>query len=428
MNFVILFGTLFLHLGLCLNFLDKRSYRDYSKSNLLVLNTSVVLPGLDIYKIELQLGNPPQTFSFLYDVGHFESIIPGVNCTKCDKRNLFNESSSSTYKPNGTEYTDIDYIISKVHGYLATDFMFIPKTNISTNINFVIYDDFTNEFGINFDGVLGLEHNYKRSSIAMNSSLIDLLHKEGKISKRIVTQKIHNSSNGQLIIGDLSEEIYDNLKNYSTCALNSEMDSKWNCALQKLFLGDNTNDSFTLGTNNRNYEYTFFSTINNFIIASNSSLEYFNSTYFGNSTKDGKCRITLLNNYYVFKCKKASFNLSHFQDLNIVIDGFGYKIYAKDLFVSVSSDKDIQFLIYFKQDTSDWILGQPLLKNYQIVFDGETDVVGFFGGPVIDLNTTSWWWIFGIIVVVCLFIVGILSFCYFCRGGKQETDYGRQID
>jgi hypothetical protein len=165
--------------------------------------------------------------------------------------------------------------------------------------------------------------------------------------------------------------------------------------------------------------------MNTFIIASNSSLDYFNNSYLGNYTKKGICRIVETTSYHYFRCSKESFNISELEDVNIVIDGYGYKAYVKDLFVTLPSNDSI-FLIYFGKQHSDWIIGQPLLKNYLVVFDGEMDLVGFYGGPVVNLNTTSWWWIFGIIIVIVMMVGIVLTVLYFCRRKPEDADYGRQ--
>ena len=389
---------------------------------MLTFQTSVVVPGLNTYKINVQIGTPPQNFSFLYDLGSIETVVAGVNCTNCINRNLFNETNSSTFTNYQSRHT-IDYIISKIQGNFAKDSFSLA--NFSTILNFVVFDSFTNNFGVNFDGILGMEHNYRK--FGYNSSILEQLFSKTVISKKIITQKILNVTNGLLIIGDTPDEISNNIENYSTCSLSSSTDVKWNCALQSIFLGNQSSNILSLVNSSQTYQTTFFSTINNFILANNSTLGYFSQTYFGNNTKNGLCNIYNYSGYLVFMCNKTGFNLSYFQDVNFVLDGYGYKVYARDLFVEISSPNQIQFLIYFSPNNTEWIIGQPMLKNYQVVFDGEMDQIGFYGGPVVNLKTTSWFWIFGIILVILILFACIISMCYCCRKRIEHSDYGRQI-
>jgi len=104
----------------------------------------------------ITIGTPPQSFKVLIQTGSSNLWVPSANCNNtnanCFAHNKFSADSSSTYKPNGTEF-NILYHTGEVSGYLSIDTVNIGGLNIKNQtfgeaINMVIESP--------FDGFLGL--------------------------------------------------------------------------------------------------------------------------------------------------------------------------------------------------------------------------------------------------------------------------------
>lgn len=110
------------------------------------------------YYTEVSLGTPPQDFKVILDTGSSNLWIPSTECTSlaCFLHSKYDHSSSSSYKPNGTEFA-IRYGSGSLEGYISQDTLNLGDLSITKQD----FAEATSEPGLQFafgkfDGILGL--------------------------------------------------------------------------------------------------------------------------------------------------------------------------------------------------------------------------------------------------------------------------------
>ncbi|XP_030384324.1 lysosomal aspartic protease-like [Scaptodrosophila lebanonensis] len=130
---------------------------DYDNdSNVETLSNS---DNMDYYGV-ISIGNPPQSFEVVFDTGSANLWVPSAQCkagdVACQQHNQYNSGASSTYVPNGQNFS-IQYGTGSVSGFLSTDTVTIAGLSI-TNQTFgeAISEPGTSFTNVDFDGILGL--------------------------------------------------------------------------------------------------------------------------------------------------------------------------------------------------------------------------------------------------------------------------------
>ncbi|KAI5290331.1 Vacuolar protease A [Ascosphaera aggregata] len=110
------------------------------------------------YFSEISLGTPPQSFKVVLDTGSSNLWVPSSECGSiaCYLHTKYDSSSSSTYKPNGSEFA-IQYGSGSLKGFISQDTLQIGDLKIK-NQDFA---EATSEPGLafafgRFDGIFGL--------------------------------------------------------------------------------------------------------------------------------------------------------------------------------------------------------------------------------------------------------------------------------
>lgn len=136
----------------------------YSVGNDLDGESQVELPLTNYanaqYFADISLGTPPQVFKVILDTGSSNLWVPSVECTSiaCFLHSQYDNSKSSTYKANGTDFA-IQYGSGSVSGYLSEDELSLGGLVIQNQI----FGETTSEPGLSFafgkfDGILGLAY------------------------------------------------------------------------------------------------------------------------------------------------------------------------------------------------------------------------------------------------------------------------------
>ena len=120
-----------------------------------------------------------------------------------------------------------------------------------------------------------------------------------------------------------------------------------------------------------------------------------------NIFKSEFCESKIYNNKYnYFVCNK-DFKIKNFGSLFFYHKDFEYtfEISYKDLFIE--NNNEFYSLLFFSQIQLDrWSLGKPFFKKYQIIFEPDRKLIGFY----VNKSNFSWSWIIvyllGIIIIV----------------------------
>ena len=177
--------------------------------------------------------------------------------------------------------------------------------------------------------------------------------------------------------------------------------------------------------------------------------EYFNyieDNFFQKYIKEGLCRRQIHkkasydNDYFHFICniengqKREEFfnnfpNLVFYQkDMN-----YNFEFNSKDLFTIIPDNKRILFNIDFSFYSKKWILGKPFFKKYQMIFNPDSKLIGYYIEPNIVRNskpTNTYKVVIIIFLIFTAFIIGIIFGRVLCskyhrkiRANELEDNY-----
>jgi hypothetical protein len=364
--------------------------------------------GNSLYVFSIDLGTPPQTFnSFGYDITAFNTYVNGVECSSC-KGNRFNYSNSGNLQNNGIFVTE-EYALGIVNG----DFHHVTLKlgNYTTIHNSLII---SNEVMFHssrnmYEGIVGFGLNYSQSLLNLNNSIFDKFLEKISFSNRILSQKIVNESYGELILGQIPNEIFQGKMKHEKCKLIKD-DAHWGCTITHLAFGDqHTSLDSAISIANYKYNKTYFSTAYTNIILPEAFLKLFLDFYFKKQigktcfTEEKKEDSDLIN----IRCERSV--KEKFKNIHFIFNEVSFKIPVKDLF-SHKNEKTIIFNILFHKSIRAWYIGQIFLKNYLVVFDATNEQIGFYGNEINNYKYTSgyFWFLFFfsfiIFVIVTIFI------------------------
>ena len=129
-----------------------------------------------------------------------------------------------------------------------------------------------------------------------------------------------------------------------------------------------------------------------------------------------------------FYCDK-NIKLEDFYNLTFKSKEFNYTFVLNynDLFLEINNK--IYFLMFFRKDTTEffWIFGEPFFKKYQIIFDEEKGIIGFYNLKKIKAFNYSLLFIFLLIILVILLISVIIRMIIIkprkLRANELEDNY-----
>jgi hypothetical protein len=261
--------------------------------------------------------------------------------------------------------------------------------------------------------------------IEQNSNIINQLKSLKLIPSYAFTIKYNineknNQEKGEIIIGSLPHE-YDprhyseKYFTYTTIAFNKKTPA-WRVIFDDIRFGNEKLISSNMAELSINF---------GFISASVNHKQIFDVNFFLKPEFVDYCKEEKVNTYYVKYCKENV--IKEFK--NIIFDlpkpynsdkGDKIEFNYKDLFVKCPGNNDYYcFQIVFGSMSSAWILGKPLFKKYQMVFDQEKKIFGFYkeiGEYEYEekkSNGNSGRSIPWIIIAILLIIIGFLGFLFY---------------
>jgi cathepsin D len=106
---------------------------------------------------EVSIGTPAQKFKVIYDTGSSNLWVPSKRCTNCKGRpHLYDASASSTYVKNGEDFA-LRYGTGSCNGFLSSDDVQLGDLTISNFTFGEVVTEAVDVFGdAPFDGILGM--------------------------------------------------------------------------------------------------------------------------------------------------------------------------------------------------------------------------------------------------------------------------------
>ena len=416
----------FFTLILCLNMLFSIKLPMFSKSidansfNLLYNNNkhkirSLVERDMEItnYKYFLMetkicVGTPEQCFNVLYDTGTAYLIL-GIPNSFLKFKKSFNSLMSDTFSSTCDKLFAIPFKSSVISAREVKDKVsIVPKFRLPYLFSFLLSWNSTESY--DYDGILGLGNYYPRedseNSFDERFSFIHYLKKNGIINKLIFGHEYHDRTHGSIYFG---EEPKSMRNGYFKCKVQNFISyaNKWHCQLLSMYFSNGENYTTLASTAAFDTGYSFIKG------------PYWQVSNIFERMKEisgKKCDyiyqiIDETNELVRFVCD-LNIDISDFPDISFDIVGFKMTLLKRDLFRKIiMKGGEIKYEMILVGDSTYnfWNFGEPILKNYDMVFNYEDNTVGFkinnnfFGGDwtsVIILGI-----VFACFIVVAVYII-----------------------
>ena len=393
-----------------------RTKENINSKNLRNLLVKDMHSANDIYHIlttELCLGNPSQCFKFAYDTGN-PYLILGVQNTKAKFSKSFNSSLSQTFKSSANTFFSIPYRYGVIQSREVSDFLQLPN-NLQAKymLSFMMSWNTTEKY--EFEGILGLGNNYPKkdedNSFDERFSLVHNLYSNGVINKKLFGHEYKSRKEGYLYLGEIPPSLGYNYYKCNVAPFIPYM-NKWHCESRSISLTGGQN--FTQFKSPYIFD-TAYVDIRGPFFEGNSILSEIKEI-FGEKCQFISEEIDEENRYVKLICD-YDIDISKLPDVIFNLKG-GFELRAKnfDIFRVVLIDGKKKYLSKIVGDTryNYWNLGEPILKNYNMVFNYEDNTVGFTE----NINLKEGDWSLTIIFMIIFIAVGITA-VYLIRNRKK---------
>ena len=374
---------------------------NHISNNLRYLNISNLQSYDKFYNlmtIPICIGIPRQCFNLLYDTGEMYLIVSNTgNMSKFKK--AYNMSLSQTCKMISYYFNVLQYRKGIIHLREVSDFVFISENRPSYIFNFLLAWNTTIPY--NFEGILGLGYLYNGGYIFDEKfSFIEYLKHNKQIKNKLFGHEYYNRTHGSFYIDEIPLLMNDS--NYFKCKVEGFIPylNKWHCDMNsisfstgEIFLEIHSPVAFSTGYTEIRGPYV------EGLILFNALMTYL----------DNKCEIIdYSNGDYVYSKMLCNNSISFYKipDISFNLKGFKLNLLNVDLFklYEIYGEKKYICTIIIDTRYNYWNLGEPILKNYNMVFDYEDKSVGF--RESVNLIREDY---FTIIVLICI----LLTVCSF---------------
>ena len=376
---------------------------NHINNNLRYLNTSNFHSYDEYYNfmtIPLCIGIPKQCFNLIYDTGEVYLIVSNKPNSEIFTK-FYNMTLSETYISKSHYFIALEYKNGVMQLREISDYVFFSENKPSYTFNFLI--SFNTSISYNIEGILGLGYLYPErgegDTFDSRFSFIEYLKYNKQIKRKLFGHEYYNRTHGTFYIDEIPYTMSDN---YFKCKVEGFIPyvNKWHCDMRSLALstGENFTEihspvAFSTGYHDIRGPYI------EGLILFNALLVYL----------EDKCEIVDYNSdeylYSKLICNN-SVSFLNIPDIIFNIKGFQLILLKDDLFRLVEYNNEMKYICKIVIDTKYdyWNLGEPVLKNYNMVFDYEDKSVGF--RESVNLTGENW---FITIVLICI----LLTVCSF---------------
>ena len=353
-----------------------------------------------ILRTEICIGVPPQCFKVAYDTGSQYLILGLVNTYSKFSKN-FNFSHSETFKSAVNSFYGLSYRHGVIQAREVSDYLKLSD-NIKSKylISFLITWNTTEQY--EFDGILGLGNYYPKrdedNSFDERFSFIHNLYDNGIISKKIFGHEYKSRTNGNLYLGEFPKSI-----EYK-CPVSPFIPyiNKWHCESRAIALSKGQNftqfhSPFAFDTGYIDIRGPFYE--GNAILSEINDISNGKCHFISEEIDNEQRYIKLVCDY--------SLDIKKVPDIIFYLRGYELRLRNIDLFRVVLIERKKKYMSKIVGDSrySYWNLGEPILKNYDMVFNYEDNTVGFS----VNENIKDDEWIITVILGIVFIIIGGLA-------------------
>ena len=370
-----------------------------------------ISPGL--YALQLSIGYPMHTFLLLVDTSSKYTWVRGTNCTFCAYTdNIYDEEASiSVIHQDEIPYTTMIDVKGSISGNILYDDIKIGDF-YATKIEILVASE--DEYQESADGVLSLKYPKDGNDVR---NVINKLYIGGYIKNKVLYFNFKDEMAGNLMIGSIPDYINNNNKIYSTCRIN-ENNKNWNCLVTHLLLDDNYN----FYQANVLDAIAIFSTGLEKIYVPRNTLDLFINNYFKNfpNYDEKSCMIKILSGIHQIYCLRNFLNIKG-PSIHFIMNGYAYRVPFEELFEDVYTDSYNSYKLFkiefYETEKNEWYFGTVFLRQYEVVFDADNKVMGFYGDNKHDFTKYTnekyevYCW-YNTISVILLFLVIIIPMIY----------------
>ena len=392
----------------------------YTISNSVIEVPMTIIPQ-KLPTIPITLG-ADQTFNVVVDTGsqHFWVADEASNLYVTKKYNKASPTYTESDKTFIANYTTGE----QVRGHLGEETFSIPSTSLTSD------NPIKMNFGLamsgslmldNIDGFLGFGRNYNsHSELNDKSDLLLQLKNNNLISQKIFSLKYYNNPStnqleGTLYLGDWNKSVIVPSNSSNTCECNviQSHTHDWACKVSHIIIGDPVSFRTTAVPIDKD---AFFNTGSSTNILPIEYLEIFKK-----KLDKAKCRNETMEGYEYLYCE----NITAIPSMYFVFGEYGLNINKDNFFSKVNDTKEeFLFRFVFSYQHDHIVFGVTLLKDYQLYFDEERSVVGFYNDDqskirhLVTYMKPHWFAYILVVILVILEGVMVLWFVVWCKKSK----------
>ena len=370
-----------------------------------------ISPGL--YALQLSIGYPQHNFLLLVDTSSKYTWVRGTNCTFCAYTdNIYDEEASiSVIHQDEISYTTMTDIKGSVSGNILYDDIKIGDF-YATKVELLVASE--DEYQESADGVLSLKYPKEPNDVR---NILNKLYISGYIKKKTLYFNFKDEMAAILKIGIIPNYIINDKKNYSTCHFRDD-NKNWNCLITHVLL----DDSYNFYLANVIDATAIFSTGLEKIYIPSSNLNLFINNYFKSfpNYNEKSCTVKVLSGIHQIYCLRNFLSIEG-PSIHFIMNGYAYRVSFEDLFEDVYTDSYNSYKLFkiefYETEKNEWFFGTVFLRQYEVVFDAENKLMGFYGDNKYDFTkytnedyeVVCW---YNTISVILLFLVIIIPMIY----------------
>jgi hypothetical protein len=368
----------------------------------------------------IKIGTPPQDIplaiksleyiNYIYDTKVYKYDV--IKYSQKDSKTCKILSDEPTYYVENFFGFDYAYTLEdtiQINNLTISDFPFFVATEMSYNPPYTIHNG--------TGGILGLriepQGHYDEIS---SQNFIDILYNKNIIQSKSFSFKFNEKDeDGELIIDPLFyNELYgtESFSHTRVHHINEEAPLNWYMIFDNVYYGSEKGYEFKHQF--RNARVTFEVGV---IFGIDIFRDLIRKEFFNEQIKLGNCGEVIYNDFITFYCKDevdtSKIKPLIFEDKEM---RFKFILNQEDLWFKKDGKK--YFLIIFRLgyfEETDWTLGKPFLKKYQLVFDKDKYIIGIFNQNMFHKSEIFFIKFFYEIISFCGILAVLFLFYFFWK-------------